>query len=1589
MKLVVTSHERRSAKEDLSGKLTATLALLKKKYPATKVPVVGQLTDILATNTPAYYLAQQSEKDLAAWVGSLFDFLVARQEDVAVRLLPLAGQGGHLLMTNCIDAPYLVHTIQLCLNQRHIHFRLVTHPIFLVQRSTKGIAAINNMDGEGAAESLVVIELEKAPDDVIEGVESDITSALRDVLTINRDRQQIDGALKALTVCEQCSSYADFFNWLGDDNIALFAYRCLKIEPADQAGERLVKPVRGKAYGLVEKLFLNYRSGSRKISEFNPRFQELLLRKEQVGVEVLERVSPILRDDRLIYIGARQESPDGTWVEHGFIGLASENSLSDQTMNVPVLRSKIEEALSVIGVPRGSHDYRKIVEILNTYPKIELFFMNRDELVDAVRTFALLYRHGMVRVIPAKGLAIRGVTLLLILPRSFYSEENLDRIEHYLGRHFGVTEVISRIIHMSPDYMSLHVNLQPQGDEVLIDIDKIERGLTQIAQPWSSKLHNLLERRLGDIVGGRLWEKYRRSFSVDYQALIHPRFAVRDVRNLEKVLASGTEVIDLWGPFRGKEQYYRLQFYSLKETYLNDLMPFLENLNLCVIEEIDFTVRSETDTLYIKSFSIRNRDARALSLSDVRENLVQTLLALRANEVENDYLHHLLVLTGLNWRQIDVFRGYRNYYFQLGPPFTKKRVAFAFVNNPRVTSLLYKYFEARFAPRKEWAKMADREEQGLMPVRVELAAALEEVSDINEDQILRAFFNLIDSTIRTNFFKRVDRTDYFFSFKISAIGIIDMPAPRPMYEVYVHSAAMEGIHLRGGKVARGGIRWSDRPDDFRTEILGLMKTQMTKNTVIVPVGSKGGFIVKTPYQTREEGGVLSKEAYKTLMRGLLDLTDNRVGDSIVPAAEVIAYDALDPYLVVAADKGTAHLPDTANSVSAEYGFWLDDAFASGGSAGYDHKKLGITARGAWVSVKRHFREMGIDTQHDPFTVIGIGDMGGDVFGNGMLQSDCIRLVAAFNHQHIFLDPDPDAKKSFKERQRLFDLPRSSWADYNRKLISKGGGIFERASKDIPLSPQVREWLGVRYESLDGQSLIRHILSAQADLLWNGGIGTYVKASTESNEDAGDRSNDPVRIDANQLHVRVVGEGGNLGMTQFARVEYALGGGRLNTDAIDNSGGVDCSDHEVNLKILMGYLAKVGKVKSRTERDQVLLKVTDEVCEDVLANNYSQSLCLSLDLHRSSVDVEPFLMLLDRLSRAGILDRRSEFLPSSREIQTRGRLKLVKPELAILLAYSKMHLYQLLLESDISQADIAHEFLRSYFPDAIQAQYGADLPQHPLAREIIATVLTNRMTDQAGSCFIVAMSEQTGAAPEQVARAYLLFNAALDANGLRQALFDLDNRMPSDHQHALLIRIEDSLAVLTEYLLSSGTEPVLSCSMINQLRQEISHFIGALSSVLGAERCTQMQKETADLVSFGMTAELAHSLSILETLRDFLPVHSLMQKTGKDLFTVFTTYLDVRQNLQIEELGQLLAATQLPGRWDKMALRAIERRVREVVFRVTSAVCLDSDCNSNTFFSRHRGEIQRWRGLIKELQTSPPVNLHPFTVMLDLVESIVR
>jgi len=1260
MDLVIEERGRQFA-HDLQRKGREVEALLNERTDSRSRDWLRVLIRGLLSYSHSHVLLRLPADELLAWLQECLDFLQQRTELVAIRLYRPPRHDRSYLLVNSPDVPFLVDSLKLLLQQAGQRATIIAHPVLSLVRK-QGVLERLGHDEQGARESFILVELDAQLAD-LERLQADIRTVLEAAQAAGQARPAIDARLQLIAALNQAPPQAEFFTWLRHDNFICFGAALLDVR---QAGAGLRVEHAEPPLGWLPAGFAAAARGKLKLDDDQ---RERLLRDDPLLVEVLDQPSRLHRGEPLIYIGCRQQLEPGHWQEHVLIGLFSQRSLNELTVNVPPLRDKVLAAMVRQHIVADSYDARKTLEIFNAFPKVELFFLHDEEMDALVRSFVALQRQHAVKAVVTRSLSLRGVTLLLIMPREFYSGEAMRRLEGYLGRYLKAPRVETRLMQLYAEYLSLHVRAVPTVDSLRVDIDALEKRLTDLVRPWDERLRLLLVRGYGGQPGMALWQQYAAGFSAEYKTMLHPRFALRDIALIEQVLGDGRERFELWGPFHERKEFFRLQFYSLGENCLNALMPYLENLNLTVVDEVDFEVEVAGRRVYIKSFALRNDRPGALPLARLRAPLLAALHGLWRGEIEDDYLNRLMVLTGLDWQQIDVFRAYRNYYFQLGNPFTKRRVAFALINNPQATLLLYRYFEGRFRPDPAWDDPLQREEQALMPVRMELVEVLNAVTDINEDRILRSLFNLIDSTVRTNFFLRRDDPDYFISFKISAIGIIDMPFPRPLYETYVHSATMEGIHLRGGKVARGGIRWSDRPDDFRTEVLGLMKTQMTKNALIVPVGSKGGFVVKTPFTTREEGGELSRRAYITLMRGLLDLVDNRVGSSIARPPGVVVYDDFDPYLVVAADKGTAHLPDTANGVSTAYDFWLGDAFASGGSHGYDHKQLGITARGAWECVKRHFRELGKDIQNEDFSVVGIGDMSGDVFGNGMLLSRHIRLLAAFDHRHIFIDPDPDPALSWAERQRLYDLPRSTWGDYDPRLISAGGGVWPRSAKDIPLSAPIRKWLGLRHSSIDGDGLIRLLLTAEVELLWNGGIGTYIKASSEKNADVGDRANDAVRVSANQVRARVIGEGGNLGLTQRGRIEYALAGGLLNTDAIDNSAGVDTSDHEVNLKIFFQVLRESGKVKTLRTRDRILQEMQEVVCEQVLHNNYTQSLCLSLDLRRCRQDAEPFIDLADRLANAGLLDQQGEGLPTRKELAGRGQ-GYVRPELAILLGYSK-------------------------------------------------------------------------------------------------------------------------------------------------------------------------------------------------------------------------------------------------------------------------------------------------------------------------------
>lgn len=1551
----------------------------------TGLPVYLKLAAILRQEIPEHFLSPLGLSELVENLRQAGDFLYQTHDEIEVEIKALEEPGHYYLFTHSPDANHIFFSLQEYLHRRSLHFRVICHPIISAARENGTLQQVEEGVCDLPRESFVWMELERFPARMIPGLKQAVSTILSSAVTAYRDRPKMLQQIADLGGVKGLEQHQDLYDWLQQENFIPVATRSYLYEQGtDISG---FKEEAEKSLGLTEFYQQPFHKADHAVTLMPETVFPLLGHGKNVDLEKTDLRCPLHRFERLTYLGFREELDNGLYREHCFFGFYTQKSIDENTFTIPTLREKIERAQSELKIPHDSHNYRKTVQIINSFPKIELFLMGAADLRRMIRSFTQMHRQAGVKVVIAPSASETGLTLLLIMPKDYYLPEHIERMEVYLRRYFKALSVETRLIHLASDYLSLHANIQLQKKEIQIDLTQLEQGLTRLAMPWKLKFRELLEKHFADD-SFVLWERYIKTFHPDYRSRTHPRFAVRDVKNIEQLLHDRQDAFDLWGPFHEQDDYYRLQYYSLRRSYLNDLMPFLQNLDLCVLHEVDSDLQIEDESVYIKSFAIRPNSDSSLPFRQIKDLLLETLLAMRREEVENDYLHRLLPLTGLSWREIDVFRGYRNYYFQLGSPFTKKRVADALINNAKVSHLLYRYFEGRFKPSADWADPMTRELEVLSPIRQELAAALEEVSDPNEDRIMRTLFNLIDSTIRTNFFLRYQQDDYFFSFKVSSLGIIDMPSPRPLYEVYVHSATMEGVHLRGGKVARGGIRWSDRPDDFRTEVLGLVKAQMTKNAVIVPEGSKGGFVTKEFSPDREQMGEIVKSAYQTLMRGLLDLTDNRTADDVVRPEGIIAYDDQDPYLVVAADKGTAHLPDTANAVSDSYGFWLGDAFASGGSHGYDHKKLGITARGAWESVKRLFREMGHNIQEQPFTVVGIGDMSGDVFGNGMLLSRQTKLLAAFDHRHIFLDPNPDPETSYVERQRLFDLPRSSWEDYNTDLISAGGGVFSRQLKEIPVSAEVAKWLGVKSQTVDVPGLIKLLLTAQVDLLWNGGIGTYVKASSQSNEDAGDRANDAVRVDATALQAKVVGEGGNLGLTQLGRIEYALNGGKINTDAIDNSAGVDSSDHEVNLKILLRQLRHEGRVKDLEEGYGLLEEMEETVCQDVLANNYGQTLSLSLDELRCRKDVEPYLDLMDRLGRSGLLDRRDEFLPSRKDVSARQPSRLLRPELSVLLAYSKMFLFKALLDTDLPDNKVVRQLLFDYFPQQVIDRYSDSLPGHPLAKEITATMLTNRVIDQAGSAFLQTTSRLTGSSQVEVANAYLIFDSLLTGDDLRKAVFALDNKMPAERQYELLMTLEDLLRSFCTYALSNNMAIPSSEEDLARINQQLLDYAQLLPSVLPAAAWEQCKQRTAQLKKEGLEHEIAFKFAVLDFLVDFLPLICMVETSGQNLANLAAIKVLVEDKIRSQQIFALLEQVTIRDNWDRRARESLVSSLHAVNVRLVQQVAQESATNPQEYFSKRRQKMRNYDGLLQALSSEKPSNFHPFTVVLRTLDSLL-
>ncbi|MCP4873103.1 MAG: NAD-glutamate dehydrogenase [Proteobacteria bacterium] len=1388
------------------------------------------------------YLAQRDLIELLDQWRNLTAWVAQREDDeIKVRVInPNPKEHGYSLETRTVlqtcmtDQPFILDSLRLLLAKLDLPPVRVIHPIFGTERDEGGaLVGLDPRPSNGMAlESMMHWEIPRIEDaDRRTSLEATVMDQLRSVRRVVADHEAMADRARDLgshlseRVHGEGVDYRDvavaqkFLHWLVDENFVFIGYAEFEIDSLavqtdaglglHRADGELAFPQGGRPWAAAEGV--------------------VFLGKGDTEAQVH-------RPGKTDHVAIRL---DGGFAL--FTGLYTRKAISEEIPRIPMLREKLESVLQAQAALPGSHLARKLEEAFRAIPVEFLFTTDVDAIEGAMRLIIAAEEGQETGVHLMKGPANRTAFVLVSLPRDRFNEDIRIAIADRLLETLGANYMDWRVAIGQFDNVVLQYYFTAEEQFVDVSEEALRAAVNDVTGSWTEQLEGILATGVTEAAADTLISRYGAAFPEEYHSRVVPSEAADDVELLEAVrerghlkVALAEDVDDFVGGVK------RLKVYQPEKIYLTDSAPTIANFALRIIDQSSSTISTgDEQTRFVDEFRVVPSD-KGVDLGASAALLVEGLEQVLRGQSRDDSLNGLIASAGVSLREVGVLRAYIAYARQLGAADPIPTVHRAWRRHPEAAKLLLRLFRSMFKPALGKAGDADRRRL----VKRNSRAFLEYLDGVDiaaEDRVLRRTWNLLSASLRTNYFSRATEEGHPLSFKVDCSKVDEMPSPRPYREIFVHHLGVEGVHLRGGPVARGGLRWSDRQADYRTEILGLMDTQMVKNVLIVPVGAKGGFILKGTYPGRSETREAADSYYKVFIRGLLDLTDNVVDGAIVPPASVVRYDGDDPYLVVAADKGTAHLSDTANGIAQDYGFWLDDAFASGGSAGYDHKKYGITAKGAWVCVRRHFRELGLDPEKDVITAVGIGDMSGDVFGNGLLLSKTVKLLAAFNHMHIFLDPDPDPASSWKERNRLFELPRSMWADYDSNLLSEGGGIFPRHAKSIRLTPQVQGVLGTNKTELSGDQVVAKILRAEADLLWNGGIGTYVKASHERDKDAGDPSNDAVRCDARDLRVRVVGEGGNLGFTQAARVEFAQLGGRVNSDAVDNSGGVDMSDHEVNLKILAADLMRAGEL-TLAERNKVMLEIAEEVSDDVQANNHNHSLMLSLDVARSTDKLDDFRVLLNDLEAAGRLDRGRHVLPEDGEIQRRMRNKegLLRPELTKIGPFVKMEVYEALLDDERFQVIDVDRSLEEYFPKAVRERFGDAIRQHQLRREIAATVITNKLVDVLGVTHFSRMGRLTGRDVVEVAYASLIAAELLDSWKLTASLRDIDG-VRASVEYVKLRHVGEAVSRMAQWLLLRNVDVLDPVGAIRRFRPGFRKYEKNLTRMLDRSEKRSLQK----------------------------------------------------------------------------------------------------------------------------------------------------
>ena len=1432
------------------------------------------------------------------------------------------------------DMPFLVDSVVAALNRMGLAVLLLIHPVVRVARGSGGsVEAIVDAADQGAAgfaaESVLHVEVTQQPEGPRhEEIGRRLAEVLGHVRAAVEDWPAMLEALDAQIAEMEATPppVADddlveglaFLRWLRDDNFTFLGHREYALERKN--GAVFSKVVEGGSLGVLRHLSRERRAWHDK--PLAPRFARQLERQELFIVSKAWTRSNVHRPVYMDYIGIRRFDGDGRVAgERRFLGLLTSAAYSAPLAGIPLLRRKAQAVAARAGFAPGSHNAKALEHILASFPRDELFQMDRATLEQTARGILHMEHRQRLRLFMRHDSYGQFVSCFVFVPRDSYTTALRERMQAILLEELGGSSAeVNTQLSDAPMARAHYIVHTPEGDAGEADAGQIERLLVAASRRWDDDFRDALIEKRGEGRGMALFHRYENAVPAGYKESYGTALAAADIERIEEMAADGI-AMNLHRRLDAAEGALNFKVYrSGAPVPLSDIMPMLEHMGLVVMEEAPHELRPEGRApVWIHDFRVTLKFGWQVDAAALRQRFHETFARLWSGEVEGDDFNNL-VLAGLDWRQIVVLRAYARYMTQINAPFSQAYVEATLAANPAIARTLVELFEARFDPdRREGAAARC---QGL---RERLACDLDRVASLDQDRILRRYLNLIEATLRTNFFQRNEDGGPrpCLALKFDSGAIDSLPPPKPWREIFVYSARMEAVHLRGGPVARGGIRWSDRREDFRTEVLGLAKAQTVKNAVIVPVGSKGGFVVKRPPSSREALLAEGTACYRLFMAGMLDITDNIVAGEVVERERTVRYDDDDPYLVVAADKGTATFSDIANAVAAEYGHWLGDAFASGGSAGYDHKAMGITAKGAWVAVKRHFRELGKDVQEEDFTVVGIGDMAGDVFGNGMLLSKHIRLVGAFNHLHIFADPDPDAAASWDERRRLFEMPRASWADYDRALLSPGGAVFERSAKSLALSPELRRRFAIAEERVTPGELIVAMLKADVELLWNGGIGTYVKASHESHAEVGDRANDPLRVNGRELGARVFGEGGNLGATQAGRIEYALAGGRLNSDAIDNSAGVDCSDHEVNIKILLDGVVEAGDMTVK-QRNLLLDDMTWDVARLVLRDNYLQTQALTVLESQGRTKLDEQIRFMRAIEHSGLLDRRIEGLPDDEALaEWRARERcFTRPELSVLLAYAKMDLHAALLASDLpDDPDLRDDLLR-YFPPPVQERFRRQVLGHRLRREIVATFTTNSIVNRAGIAFVRRLAEETGHGFADIARAYAVARDAFALREVWDAIEALDNKVAAAVQTAMLKEAMLLVERVTGWMLRHRAQPMAIGETVAAFRPAVTALRRQLPTLVSAARRRSMRRAAKRYQKEGVPAATAAQVASLRTLPAVCDVVDTAQAMGLDAVHVATVFFDVGEALGADWLRDVLSRLPIENRWDRLAQQGL-------------------------------------------------------------------